>query len=235
MKMRTLGFLAATVVGLAVGASAARATTIDLTAGSTTLDVLLTSGNDATVGNLVFTFDPTTFSSVATGGSAAPTAAQIIVSAFTSVPGEPGLLFQANWNVAGTNQTVDTRFDFTVTTLDGSGINDDYLSTTGSALFSSSWAVSEQVTNAAGATLANIDQNLVAGSPVTTLVSVATFAPESILKIHKDISLSSNNDTGVAHISDVSQGFSVPVPAAAWMGLSTLGGLGVMSLLRKRR
>jgi hypothetical protein len=235
--MLVLGALAA-VCSLSAGS--AKATVFNLvTGGSVPLSTLLISGNSAVVGDLSFVFDPGFFSSTSTGGSLAPTAAQISVAAFNFPPvspvGEPGIQFQATWN-ASNGGTIDTKIGFTVTTLDGSKITDDYLATTGNATTSSEWTVGEQVTNFVGASLLNQDVSLT-GQPVTTTLSaLGTFAPQSALIVHKDISLTSDSaNSGTAFISDVSQGFSVPVPAAALSGMSVLGGLGLLGAFRKAR
>jgi len=231
---------AALSVALA-GAGSAHAATTNLLSGPTTLDVLLTPGNNATVGNLLFTFIPGSFLSTVTGFGNAPTASQITVSALTSVPGEPGITFTSNWsagNGAGVGGIADTKFGFTVTTLNGIGINDDYLATTGSATASSTWDVAETVTQGnGGATLANFQVNAPPVPGSATVQATATFPVQSTLTVNKDINL--NATTGRAFISDVSQGFSsppsVPVPAAAYAGLSMLGGLGLFGAARRRR
>lgn len=200
------------ILGLAVGASlmlagsANAGTVYDLVnGGPTTLDKLLIAGNTAVVGNLSFTFSAAGFSSVATGGtSVAPAAANITVSAFNTVAGEPGLFFQGSWSAF--DGTADTHIGFTVTTLDGSALTDDYLATTGKSDISSEWFVDESITNAFGASLGNNEVSLTANPNTETLTDTQTFSPQSSLTVSKDISLTST--TGVATISDVYQGFS---------------------------
>jgi hypothetical protein len=231
--------VAAAIAAAFASAGPAHAATFNLLSGSTTLDQLLIAGNDATVGNLKFTFTPGSFFSTLIGSGFAPTANQITVAAFTSVPGEPGITFISTWSAGSGNGVlgiVDTKFQFTVTTLDGIGINDDYLATTGSATASSQWDVAESVTQGnGGATLANFQVNSPPTPGAATVVALATFPLQQSLTVNKDINL--NATTGRAFISDVSQGFSspVPLPAAAWAGFSMLGGLGFFGVVRRRR
>jgi hypothetical protein len=230
--MLALGALAA-VCGLGVGS--AKATVFNLLVSPTTLDQLLVSGNSATVGSLTFVFTPGSYLTTGTGVFTGPTsAASISVSAFTSVPGEPGVQFVSTpgWSAGGTGPgSVDTKFSFSVTSGIGP-ITDDYLSTAGGATAVSSWFVDETVTTPAGATLTNF---LVNSPPLNgTVVATALFSPgQTTLNIAKDINLSATS--GFASISDVAQGFSVPVPAAALSGMSLLGGLGVLGAFRKVR
>jgi hypothetical protein len=238
--------VAAAVSAVLAGAGSAHAATFDLVSGGPVhLDQLLIAGNSATVGNLQFTFTPASFlSSVLGGVGGAPSASNILVSAFTSVPGEPGITFTAGWTAGdglGHAGEVDTKFSFQVSTLNGVLINDDYLSTTGSTTDSSRWDVAETVSTSGG-TLANFAVTSLPNSVGQTVTATATFAPTSVLTVSKDIHLQSpapgGTVNGVAFISDVSQGFStptVPVPAAAWAGFSMLGGLGLFGVARRRR
>lgn len=71
----------------------------------------------------------------------------------------------------------------------------------------------------------NVNDNYVWGLPGDTTLHVT-----------KDIML--NVDTGLVTLSQVDQRFSqtaVPLPAAAWGGLSMLGGLGLFGAIRRRR
>ena len=238
-NIRSLLVLRAVAAVCGLGMSA-RASTIDLLAPANSAGVPLSSllgGNIATVGNLSFT----NFGLV-TQNNGAPNASQIMVQAFTAVVGEPGITFSFNWTTSGITtsptNTMDTGIQFNVSAGGAPIITDDYLAVSGGATASSQWTVNESVTPSYGGvagTLQNIllnSNNVLSGTQLAT----ATFAPATSLFVNKDIQLWTINSGGVANISHVSQGFSttVPVPAAAWTGLSTLGGLAVLGLMRKR-
>ena len=235
-KITSLMVLSAVAAVCGWGMSA-RASNYNLSVvGAEPLSLFLGTGNTASVGNLLFTF--TGFASGNTGGNVAPTSAQIAVNAWnfpaTSPAGEPGIVFTSGLWSAPNVGYVDSVINFTVTTTDGSLITDDYLTAAGSAPANSQWKVDETVSPlSVGGTLGIIDVNNISGNTTST----ATFLPQTGLTIQKDINVLNSGivGQGTPSITDVEQGFStVPVPAAAWTGLSTLAGLGVMGLLRKR-
>jgi hypothetical protein len=208
---------------------AARASTIDLLSApysTTGIAYSAAMGNTLKVGNLLFSnfslpvgFNP-----------------GITIYGENTVPGEPGLTFVGGW-AANPGTSIDTIFSFDVAALGGGSVlADDYLSVTGGISGTGQWDVAETVTPTTPPgnllTFQVKSADLVGGVASAT----AVFAPEATLHISKDIFLSAGAGTDSrAFISDVTQGFStVPVPAAAWMGLSTLGGLGVLGIFRKR-
>jgi hypothetical protein len=232
---RSSVFLGAAVAAAVLYAGSARAATIDLdTTPSVTMAQALVPGTVLQVGNLLF-------SNFFYANTNSVNPSLITIGENVSNPGEPGLEFaSAVWSVAnigGVEQTQDTNFTFNVTTVGGLPvIEDDLLTTTGGATPNGSWTVLEGVS---GPTLSLVNKEVTNPAPGLQIGSATfTFAPQTSLTISKDIALDSGTLTGgTASISDITQGFStvaVPLPDAAWMGLSTLLGAGCIGAIRKR-
>ena len=197
----------------------------------------LLAGGSVTCGDKTFT-NFRDFSSVASGGADAPTAAQVFISpdasnCSTLNPG-PGILIQsAQWNV-NSGESIDTAFSFDVIVDPASelSIHDVDLGLQSFALDNGHVGdihVTESVVDQLNNNVADLLVDAATGPTADhhDLLGLFTF-----LSVHKDISLEGHVG-GSASLSTLTQNFSeVPEPAS----LAVIGvGLFALGWIRRRR
>jgi len=216
------------VVGLlALGGLNAQAGTLPL---PQTLAAL--EGNSAIVDNLEFS--NFTYS---VNPTAPPTAANVAVNPFTAVVGEPGINFTGAFTAAA-GSTVDYAITYTVTTTDGSKINDAYLSLGGFANSGGTGSVSigETIFNSSGTVISKVPFEVFT-SPLPGQLSDTSLLtlPETTITVEKDITVVGGSNGAV--FSFTNQGFSTTdvvaaVPEPASMALLGIGLSGLFTLRR---
>jgi hypothetical protein len=241
MRLGRIGLMAVAVAGLlsAVGGARASNTTQSL------LSDLInkTNGSNGTIVN-----GDKTFSNFAvfadTGDMPLPTG--VTITAYTDLAGNLGILiggnFQDSFNSSGGS---DFNLHYTVTVTNPAfAITDAHLtSDIGFAGAQGNGSITESFTavvpptpSLAGTMAMNFNFN--PAPPASHLDDSVTFAGKyTTINVVKDIQLTATSP-GIVTVSNITQTFSqttaVPVPAAAWMGLSTLAGMGGLGVLRKR-
>jgi hypothetical protein len=235
MRLGRMGLMAAAVVGLLGAANAAKAVT---------LADLIASNGTVVSGDKIFS----NFNYTSTANSSMPSAAGVTVTA-TSLNGNVGILFTGNFSAIN-GEHDDASIFYTVTIAPAFQstfkITDIHLDTdiqsVGVNGGTSTGTITETITGsvppgAAGQFAQNFNivgnTNRQISSPPFTLPG----SGYTSLTIEKDIALSAavGNTETVSIISQTfSQTSSVPVPAAAWMGMSTLAGMGGLGVLRRR-
>ena len=219
-------------------------------ANATTLADLLAPGAEFTVGNLIF-YDFKNYSSTATSTALPIDASSITVTAaFLGI--EEGLRFQPLGMSVDFTQIIDVAFDFSVRTANGADlIIDDYLSITGGATGHGVVNVAENITDEnniaiPGGNLLAFENELYGQNPDS-----AVFAPQNILRIHKDAEVAAHafdctaegtrsctSNIDHAFLSDFFQLFSQQpprdVPEPSSMILLGLGMVGLRFVQRKR-
>jgi hypothetical protein len=185
-------------------------------------------GPYAIVGNLEFS----TFTYSPTGP---PTAAQVTVSAFTSVVGETGITFSGGF-FAFTGTIVDYAITYEVTALKGT-ITDAYLAATGGNFNNGngSFSISESITTLGGVQLGKTME--VAGPGSGTTASTSWSPGVTSILVTKDIFLFGGSSTPGVTLSVINQGFSgtsVPEPASfALLGIGMTGFLALRRFFKK--
>jgi len=212
---------------LALGGLNAQAGQITLPSALPPLEI---SGNYAIVGDLKFydfTYAPTPL-------SAPPSAADVTVNNFTSVPGEPGISFNGAFQAAA-NTTVDYAFSYLVTTTDGKKISDAYLALGG--FFNNggtgSVSIGETILSLGGAVISKVPFEVFTSPPPGQNSDTTALLPsESTIIVQKDITV--NGGSNGAGISFVNQGFSTTtaIPEPASMALLGIGLSGLFTLRR---
>jgi len=186
--------------------------------------------NYAIVGNLEFSnFGYTAVSP--------PSASSITVNPITGPPavpaGETGIQFAGASFTAAANQTVDYTITYTVTTTDGSKINDAYLSLGGFVNFGGTGYAF------IGETLKDTNGNVISTSPSPFQVftpgqlsqTVSLTSPETEIFVEKDITVVGGS-LGAA-FSVIDQGYSTTaIPEPASMALLGIGLSGLFTLRR---
>jgi len=243
MKLRTLGLLAAAVAGMAIGTSAKAAAILSLAASGTDWVNITDNGAAVTSGGAV---SDATSTSDGTGAVGAVSWTGTILSGGTtwsitvsSGQTKPALgtatlpviatSIHATSNGAGTLTLAfgDTGFTYSggvLAQISGSNTN------------ATATASLRQDGSAVG-----LAQAGVAGTNVITLGPITGFASNAVgvggvagsnYSLTQYVTL---NATGAAAISlNDTLAVALPVPAAAWMGISTLAGVGGLGVLRRR-
>ena len=223
MRIKSLGLLAAAVAGLLLSVSAAKANTIQ--------SIQTSSG---TLGsNFVYNFSIQITPNNGLSGTVDPNQSGLVILDF------PGAI-SATLSKSGSDVTNTSDWGVGVATgggLAGSGqalLNTSWVPSTftmggflGGASFTDSATVNNIVLVYSGAGLAVVGAQ-------TSLIHLQVIS--STLLNTTLQSVSRNTTTSVANeVDSFPVAVSVPVPAAAWAGLSMLAGLGVLGVLRKRR
>ena len=244
MKLRTI-----TLAVLALGGSVASAGT----SLGTLQDLINDGATGITVGDKQF-YNFSYMGSNNDGANVAPTPAQINV---VQAPGSDlGLEFQFNWN-SSNGQNLDSAIRFTVHVLDskalitGLGLHFD-----GSATGNTSLLTNASVTETAAdlnnnplgvISVFNAGSNFTSRNRNDALLDLGAGVKD--LMLTKDITVHSaaSETGGTATISLVDNTFRqsgntvvppgtvVPIPPAAWTGITTLGLIGAASMKRKLR
>jgi len=234
-----MGLIAAAIAGVMFTGSAAQANTVLVPAVS--LSSLLTTGASITVGDKTFS----NFTYSATGNM--PTAANVNVIGIRSDIGNLGIEFQGAFQDLpdANNAASDALINYRVTVNDPNfRITDAHLdSNIASISAGGSGTITEDFTALIPTTPpllsfnTNFDFTTVGGTRKISDTYIFGAGYTSIA-VRKDILLTAGTG-GNVNLSSVDQTFSqtpvVPLPAAAWAGLSMLGGLGFFGAVRRRR
>jgi len=226
--------IVASMVVLGFGAQAARAgSQIPL---PTTLDMLtgVNSGNFVEVTNGGTTLEFSNFSFTQTPPPAPPTAAGVGVAGVTGPPqvptGETGLEFSSSFNAAA-GVTNDWVLSYQVTVLKGPKITDAFLGITGGTNGGTGAInVSETIKSSSFAQLAHLE----AFTP-GTFSATATFAPQSVLFVTKDINVAGGSLGSTLSVIDQAYSTaSTPEPASiALLGIGMTGFLAFRRFFKK--
>jgi PEP-CTERM motif len=224
MRRLLLG-LAAWLLILNAGPSNVRAGQINLPIDLGTLEV---AGNFAIVNNLKFS----NFQYTVTPTGTPPAASGVTVASFTSLPGEPGITFNAPF-FAAANTVVDYAISFQVTTTDGSLINDAFLSLGGFSNFGGNGRVSigETILDTSGHVLSKVPFDVFTPGKTSDLTLLSPSATTII--VQKDIAVFGGSEGTV--FSFANQGFSTAVPEPGSMALLGIGLSGLLTVRRLRR
>jgi len=212
------------VVGLlALGGLNAQAGTLPL---PQTLAAL--EGNSAIVDNLEFS----NFTYSVNPIGSPPTAANVAVNPFTAVVGEPGINFTGAFTAAA-GSTVDYAITYTVTTTDGSKINDAYLSLGGFSNSGGTGSVSigETILNSSGTVISKVPFQVFSSGLSSD--TTALTPPETTITVLKDIAV--NGGSNGATFSFTNQGFSTTTTAIPEPASMALLGIGLSGLFTLRR
>jgi|PeaSoiMetatran63_FD_contig_101_27469_length_1419_multi_21_in_0_out_0_1 hypothetical protein len=184
-------------------------------------------GNYAIVGGNL-EFSEFTYSATSSaGGTPPPAPSGVTVAAFTSVPGETGIVFSGGFH-APVNTMVDYSITFQVTALSGS-ITDAYLLVNGGSSGNGTFLVTEAITNAANGAALMPPASLNASDSGVPVVS--SWSGVTSISVTKDIFLDGGTTGTGSTVSIVEQGFS-SIPEPASMALLGIGLSGLFTLRR---
>jgi hypothetical protein len=177
-------------------------------------------GSSATVGDLEFS----NFGYSVNPSGSPPSAADVSVSPFTTIPGETGITFNGAFT-APPGKTVDYAITYKVTTTDGTVINDAFLSQGGFVTTGGGSAfIGETIFDATTGKLLSKSPFQVF-SPGQAVDTTSLVPPSSSILVDKDITVVGGSTGSTTFFSFANQGFStVPEPVSmALMGIGLTG------------
>jgi hypothetical protein len=186
------------------------------------------TGHTLTVDDKVFDFSATVFNSTAGG----PSASQVTVIPDGVGTNAPGVEFQSGgWNINGM-QTIDTTFNFTVTSLGPKIVDAEMNLISAGARNGGLIAITE--TTKSGSTF---EGNLLVNSLTLANGSDHVFLADAVqtLTVQKDISLSGTQENSFASLSTFDQRFSEETPEPSSVVLLGLGVLGMVGYRWRRQ
>jgi len=248
-----MGMMAVAVAGLLSTVSGAWATTLgDLVTRVGTTNQWVTNGGSITVGDKIFSNFSYSFNVGTAANALLPGGINVNPlnppNSPPAVVNEIGIQFQGGFT-ASANSLSDFLIGYTVSIVPASA---------GTFRITDADMVSNIDPSGTGIGFGKITETFTAlvppTPPILTQVTNFNFAPSgpnqptghtdfpspgyTSIAVAKDIVLNNTGGTGAVALSFVDQQYSqtqtVPVPAAAWMGMSTLAGLGGLGVLRRR-